>query len=161
MRLAHPWDAFMDDLVDVAASIAPFDLPPLQIADLGAFLALREAAPCKPLHALADACVTGMDAHRVPADAAELARRRKSPLSPEQDRMLVDWGYPHVLGTWRFHMTLSRRLSPAERAVVQPAAAAHFAGALAEPREVRDICVFTQAAPGADFMLAERVPLRG
>ncbi len=47
--------------------------------------------------------------------------------------MLLDWGYPHVLGTWRFHMTLTRRLSPAERAVVQPAATAHFAAALARP----------------------------
>ncbi len=161
MRLAYPWAAFLDDLAILASGIAPFDLPSLQVADLGAFLALRETSPCNPLHALADACVTGMDAHRVPAEPAEIARRRQSTLSPEQDRMLLDWGYPHVLGTWRFHMTLTRRLSPEERRVVHPAAVDHFATALALPRRVADICVFTQAEPGAAFMLAERVPLRG
>ena len=161
MRLAHPWHALLDDAVALADGLAPFDLPALEVAALGDFLALRETARCPPLHHLADACVTGLDSHRVPADAAEIARRRRSGLTPEQDAMLLDWGYPHVLGTWRFHMTLTRRLSAAERAVVQPAATAHFAAALAQKRRVTDICLFSQAAPGAPFILAERVPLRG
>ena len=111
--------------------------------------------------ALADACVVELDGHRCPAGAAELQQRRQAGLSPLQDQMLVDWGYPHVLGTWRFHMTLSRRLSPAERAAVQPEAEAHFAAALAQPRQMADICLFTQADAGAPFMLAERFPLGG
>ncbi|WP_158744367.1 DUF1045 domain-containing protein [Acidisphaera sp. L21] len=161
MRMAHSWTALMEDAERVAASIAPFDLPRLEVASIGTFLALRESVPCPPLNALADACVTELDSHRVPADAAEIARRRKSKLSPEQDAMLLNWGYPHVLSTWRFHMTLTRRLSPEEWDVVQPEAMAHFAASLAQPRRVADICLFTQAAPGAPFMLAERVPLHG
>ena len=161
MRLAHPWDALVEDAAALAASLAPFALPPLAVADLGGFLALRETAACPALHALADACVTGLDAHRVPSDAAEIARRRQSGLSPVQDAMLLDWGYPHVLGTWRFHMTLTRRLSPEERAGFMPRAEAHFATAIAQPRQVTDICLFTQAAPGAPFLLAERLPLGG
>ncbi len=58
-------------------------------------------------------------------------------------------------------MTLTRRLSPAEHAAVRPVAEAHFAAALAVPRRVTDICLFTQAGPAAPFMLAERLPLRG
>jgi hypothetical protein len=161
MRLARPWAALLDDAAALARGIAPFDLPPLQVADLGGFLALRESAPCPPLHALADACVTELDTHRVPADAAEIARRRKSGLPPEQDAMLLAWGYPHVLATWRFHMTLTRRLPPAERAGIMPAAEAYFAAALAVPRQVADICIYTQAEPGAPFRLAERLPLGG
>ncbi len=161
MRLAHPWSALLEDAVALAEGIAPFALPPLEVAAMGTFLALRETVSCPPLHALADACVTGLDSHRVPADAADIARRRQSRLTPEQDAMLLDWGYPHVLGTWRFHMTLSRTLSPAERAVMEPEAVAHFAAALARPRQVTEICLFTQAAPGAPFTLAERVRLRG
>ncbi len=161
MRLAHPWAALMEDAAALADSLAPFDLPALAVADLGGFLALRETAPCPALHALADACVTGLDAHRVPNDAAEVARRRKPGLSAAQDAMLLDWGYPHVLGTWRFHMTLTRRLSPEERAMVLPRAEASFAAALALPRRVEDICLFTQPSPGAPFLLAERLPLRG
>ena len=161
MRLNHGWFALVEDATALAERIAPFDLPPLQVADLGGFLALRETAPCPALQALSDACVTGLDAHRVPADAAEIARRRKPGMTAEQDAMLVDWGYPYVLGTWRFHMTLTRRMSPAEHAVVRPQAEAHFAAALARVQRVSDICLFTQAGPGAPFMLAERVPLRG
>ncbi|MEJ1977252.1 MAG: DUF1045 domain-containing protein [Acetobacteraceae bacterium] len=113
------------------------------------------------MHALADACVLDLDAHRAPSDAAEIARRRKAGLTPEQDAMLLALGYPHVLGTWRFHMTLTRRLSAAERAVVQPQAEAYFAAALAQPRRVESLCLYTQATPGAPFMLAERLTLRG
>ena len=161
MRLNHGWFPLLEDAEALAARIAPFPLPPLHVTDLGGFLALRETTPCPALHTLADTCVTGLDAHRVPPDAAEIARRRQSRLTPQQDAMLLDWGYPHVLATWRFHMTLTRRLSPAEHATIRPLAEAHFAAALAQPRTVTDICLFTQAGPGAPFILAERVPLRG
>ncbi len=160
-RLAYAWQDLMEDAASLAAAIAPFDLPPLHVTQIGTFLALRETAPCPDLNALADACVTALDSHRVPPDAAELARRRGTGLPPDQDAMLRDWGYPHVLTTWRFHMTLTRRLTEAERAVVQPAAESFFAPALALPRRVESICLFTQAGPGAPFMLAERLPLHG
>ena len=117
--------------------------------------------PCPPLQALADACVEQLDSFRAPPSDDELARRRKATLSAEQDAMLVRWGYPYVFGTWFFHMTLTRRLSEAEKAVILPAAEAWFAPALAIPRRVEDICLFTQAAPGAAFTLAERIKLRG
>lgn len=151
----------MDDVAGMAERIPPFDLPRLQVADLGPFLALRESAPCPALNALADACVTELDTHRMPAGADEIARRRKSGLNAEQDAMLLNWGYPHVLQTWRFHMTLTRRLSPAEHDQLLPRAQSFFEAALQTPRQVVDICIFTQAGQGQPFMLAERVPLRG
>ncbi len=161
MRLAHPWNALMEDAAALAEGLEAFDLPRLEVADLHGFLALRETAPCPALHALADACVAGLDSHRVPPDAAEIARRRKGGLTAQQDAMLLDWGYPYVFATWRFHMTLTRRLSANEQAAVRPQAEAHFAAALALPRRVTDICLFTQAGPDAPFMLAERLPLGG
>ena len=117
--------------------------------------------PSPPLHALANTCVTGLDVHRVPPDAAEIDRRDRPGFTPEHRAMLRDWGYPHVLGTWRFHMTLTRRLSADEHATIRPLAEAHFARALAIPRTVTDLCLFTQTGPGAPFMLAERIALRG
>ena len=161
MRLNHGWFALLEDAAAMAEHIAPFELPPLQVTDLGGFLALQEQAPCPALHALADACVTELDAHRVPPDAAEIARRTRPSFTPEQHAMLRDWGYPHVLGTWRFHMTLTRRLVPDEHATIRPQAEAFFAPALAMKRVVTTICLFTQPGPGEPFMLAERVPLRG
>ncbi len=161
MRLAHGWHALVEDAAALAARLAPVELPSLEVAEISGFLALRETSPCRMLQALADRCVTELDAHRVPADAAEVARRRRPGLTHEQDAMLLDWGYPYVLSTWRFHMTLTRRLSADERAIVQPLAEAQFAAACVLPRRVTSICLFTQAAPGSPFMLAQRLPLSG
>jgi putative phosphonate metabolism protein len=155
------WFGFVAAVRTMAADIAPFLLPRLAVTDLRGFLALRETEPCASLQTLADACVERVDSFRVPPSGAELARRRRSGLSAEQDAMLVRWGYPYVFGTWFFHMTLTRRLSDAEKAAVLPAAEAWFAPALAAERWVEDICLFTQASPDEAFVLAERVRLRG
>jgi hypothetical protein len=154
------WRGFVAAVRTMVADIAPFALPPLVVADLQGFLALREATPCQPLQALSDACVERVDAFRAATSDAELARRRRAKLSAEQDAMLVRWGYPYVFGSWFFHMTLTRRLSHAEKAVVLPVAEAWFAPAISASRRVEDICLFTQATPGAAFTLAERIPLR-
>jgi putative phosphonate metabolism protein len=161
MRLAGDWLGFVAAVRAMAADIAPFKLPPLAVADLRGFLALRETTPSARLQALADACVERIDSFRAPPSAEELARRRRTCLSPEQDAMLVRWGYPYVFGTWFFHMTLTRRLLDAEKARILPAAQAWFAPALAAERRVEDICLFTQATPDAAFTLAERIRLRG
>ncbi len=154
------WSALLETAAAIAASIPAFDLPPLAVADLHGFLALRETTPSPELQALADACVAGADHLRAPPSDAELAKRRRNGLPPAQDANLVRWGYPYVFATWFFHMTLTRRLTTEERAIYQPAAASHFAAALAQPRRVVDLCLFTQAE-GADFQLAERIPLTG
>lgn len=159
MRLATSYAAFLDDAQALAARQPAFDLPPLHVADLRGFLALREPAPCPPLQALADACVVDLDRHRAAPDDAELARRRKHGLPPAQDAMLRRWGYPHVLETWFFHMTLTKRLDPEQQTVLRPAAELHLASALACPRRVDALSIFTQAAPGAPFLVAERLPL--
>ena len=163
MRLAAgaSWDDLVDAARALAAQLAPFDLPPLAVSDVHGFLALRETTASAPLQALADACVAELDAFRAAPSEAELARRRRSGLSPQQDSMLVRWGYPYVFETWFFHMTLTRRLSAAEKLVFQPPAERHFAQALLTPRRVQDICLFTQAAPGRDFVITERMRLRG
>jgi putative phosphonate metabolism protein len=146
---------------DFAARAAPFALPPLQITDLDGFLALRESAPCPALQGLADGAVTALDAHRAPATEAEIARRKPENLSPRQREYLAAWGYPYVFAEWRFHMTLTRRLTPAEKAIILPAVADALGDAPAVARSVTDICIFAQAAPGAPFISLERLKLRG
>ena len=163
LRLADgtDWAGLRAATRTLAAGVAPFELPALAVADVHGFLALRETTPCPALQALADLCVAALDPFRAPPGEDELARRRRAGLSPAADAMLRRWGYPYVFGTWFFHLTLTRRLTPEERAAVAPRAAAWFAPALARPRQVRAICLFTQAAPGAPFRMAERLPLRG
>jgi hypothetical protein len=155
------WHDVLSAARSLAGSTAPFDLPPLSVQDLFGFLALRETAPSAPLQALADACVERLDCFRASPSDAELARRRRANLTPRQDAMLVRWGYPYVFDAWFFHLTLTRRLSAAEKQVFRPAAEDWFARAIATPRRVGDICLFVQPAPGAPFVIRQRLTLRG
>jgi putative phosphonate metabolism protein len=160
-RLATSYAAVRADAAALAARTAPFALPPLRVTDLRGFLALTESESCPPLQAFADACVSELDHHRAPPTEAELARRRQQQLSESQRAMLTRWGYPYVFSEWFFHLTLTRRLSAEEQAVLRPAAEHAVGEVAAKPRIVRELCLFTQAAPGAPFLIAERLPLGG
>jgi putative phosphonate metabolism protein len=160
-RLAHGYAAAREAAAALAARTAPFDLPSLAVFDLDGFLALRETAPCPALHAFADACVTGLDAHRTPPDEAETARRRPERLTAPQRDHLARWGYPYVFEEWRFHVTLTRRLTPEEKAVAMPAVTDFLGDAPGRTRRVTALSLFVQPAPGAPFTIAERLPLRG
>lgn len=160
-RPASGYAAARDAVAALAERIAPFELPPLAVFDLDGFLALRETAPCPALHAFADACVDALDDHRAPPTEAEIARRRPERLSEAQRTHLMRWGYPYVFEEWRFHVTLSRRLTAPEKAVVLPAVTDALGEAPARVRRVAAISLFVQPAPGAPFTIAERLPLRG
>ncbi|MBD0273101.1 MAG: DUF1045 domain-containing protein [Acetobacteraceae bacterium] len=160
-RLAVSWAEALDAASALAARLRPFDLPPLAVRDLEGFLALRESGPCPSLRALADACVEALDHCRAPPDEAELARRGRAKLTARQGANLVRWGYPYVFDDWRFHLTLTRRLSPEEKDAILPAAQAHLREALGVSRKVSSVCLFTQAAPGVPFLIAERLPFGG
>ena len=99
---------------------------------------------------------------RAPTSDAELARRRRAKLTPQQDAMLVRWGYPYVFDTWFFHMTLTRRLNAEEKRVL-PACCGGTSGAVRSPcsRRITDICLFVQPSPGNPSSSSERLKLRG
>jgi putative phosphonate metabolism protein len=155
------WGSLQEAVATLAAGIAPFALPAFAVADLAGFLALRETSPSPALQALADLSVAALDPFRMPPDAAELQKRRGAGLPRAEEAMLLRWGYPHVFGAWRFHMTLTRRLDSEEHARIAPLAEAHFATALAHPRRVESLALFTQSGPGKSFLLVERFPLLG
>jgi hypothetical protein len=160
-RLATSWAALREDAMALAARTRPFSLPPLRLAEHHGFLALLEGTKSAELQALCDACVTELDRHRAAPTEAEIARRRPERMTERQRAHLHRWGYHYVLDEWWFHVTLTRRLTPEERAVVEPALAAHLGEAPALPRRVTELCLFTQAGPGAPFLIAERLPLLG
>ena len=58
-------------------------------------------------------------------------------------------------------MTLTRRLTPDEKAIILPAVTEALGDTLSLTRTVSDICVFAQATPGAPFTILERLKLRG
>jgi hypothetical protein len=159
LRSGTQWDALLQTARDLASQLRPFTLPPLAVADIEGFLALREMEPCPELQTTADACIEALDAFRAPPGEAEIARRRRHRLSPLQQAMLERWGYPYAFDTWFFHLTLTSRLSAAEQAAVRAAAELHFAPSLESSRRVSALCLFTQVRAEAPFVLACRLPL--
>lgn len=161
---ASPAD-FAQAVSALAARTRRFAMPPLAVAWLGDFLALRPAPDIDarhPLHGLADACLRELDAWRAPITEAQVAQRLATgPLDAEQQELLRRWGYAHVLERWRFHMTLSNTMPPDAdlRRQWMDAARRHFAAALGEPLECDSVCVFVEATPGAPFVLALRIAL--
>jgi putative phosphonate metabolism protein len=160
-RIATHWNAVRDAAKQLAARTKPFTLPPLRLAEHHGFLALLETKRSSALQGFCDACVTTLDPHREPPTAEEIARRRPERMSERQRAHLERWGYPYVFDEWWFHVTLTRRLSEVERTAVQPALAAHLGEVPGMPRRVTELCLFTQARPGAPFLIAERLPLLG
>lgn len=145
----------------LAATLPAVTIPALEVARLGAFVALVPRAPVAALHRLADRVVAELDAFRAPPDADELARRRPATLSPRQREMLERWGYPYVFEEFGFHMTLTDAVAPALGARLAAAATAFFAPVLGRPVLVDALTLFVEPAPAAPFRIDRVVPLAG
>jgi putative phosphonate metabolism protein len=153
---------FLAAVGSFAATLQPFTIPAMVLAEISGFLALVPTVRVVELCDLADRCVIEFDEFRRPAGDAELARRRAAGLSPRQDQLLTRWGYPYVLEEWRFHLTLTGRIDDsAERAAVLDLLRRRFSGSLDRPLSVRDICVFRQNTPESAFTVLARFRLGG
>lgn len=144
-----------------AATRSPFPVR-LGLRSLGGFLALMLTPPDHRVTALAADAVRDLDGFRALPSDAELARRREADLSPQQEELLQRWGYPYVMGEFRFHMTLTSRLpdGPERDAIVaalEPAAAP----VVAEPVSIDAIALFRQERPGGPFLMVRRFPFGG
>ena len=152
-----------EELADAVRSLAAchtsFELPRLEVGLLAGFLALRTVADSTRLRALADAGVMELDRFRQPPDAAELQRRRATVLPPRQEELLLRYGYPYVLDQWRFHITLTERLTAADAERLRPWLAERLRAVLNQRLRCEDVCLFVQPLTGADFRLLQRFPL--
>jgi hypothetical protein len=151
-------DELRSALGRLAASLAAFDMPALRVQRLGDFLALCADGDNTAINAVASACVTELNTLSAPLTPDELQRRRhKGRLSPQEDALLVRWGYPYVHACYRFHLSLTGNLQCLDSATVERlehAAQAWF-GALPRCR-FDGLALFFEPTPGADFVFAER-----
>ncbi|MDU9002413.1 DUF1045 domain-containing protein [Sedimentitalea todarodis] len=143
----------------MAVSCAPATCDGLQLSRLGRFLALTPKGDSEGIARIAATCVREPDSLRAPVTEVELARRRRSRLSARQDKMLVRWGYPHVMDEFRFHMTLTGRLSPDQVDRWQGILAEHLP-ALPEPFVMDAIALVGERADGR-FEMIQRYALTG
>ncbi|EDP64837.1 hypothetical protein BAL199_05234 [alpha proteobacterium BAL199] len=158
-------DRPLEALVDAAGSFAATRTPitvQLGLRSLGGFLALMMTPPDHRVMTLAADVVQELDGFRALPSDAELSRRREAELSPQQEALLQRWGYPYVMGEFRFHVTLSSRLPDGpERDSIVAALEPLVAAVTATPSTIDAIALFRQDQPGAPFVMERRFPFGG
>lgn len=154
-------DALLDDLRAIAADQSPVTLRGgLRLAALDGFPALIPVAPCQPLQDLAARLVRDLDHHRAALTQQDRARRKPERLTPPQRELLERWGYPWVMGQFRFHMTLGGRLPEAEVAALIAALSPHLTPLLPDPHPIESVVLAGEDAMGR-FHQIKRLPLTG
>jgi putative phosphonate metabolism protein len=143
----------------LAGRVPAFAAPRLCLARISGFWALTLSEPCAAMDQLAAVCVSDLDRFRAPPPAEELARRRSARLSDAQEMLLDRWGYPYVMGEFRFHMTLTARLDPVESVLAGEKLAALIAPFCQTPLPIDALSLFWQDRREAPFRLLQRYEL--
>ncbi len=146
-------------LAEIAHSQPAFDMAMSLRWDWG-FLALRPVAPPPALAALEKALVTGLDRFRAPLSDADRARRNPEQLSENARAHLENWGYPHVLDLFHYHLTLSGPITADEGASLAQALEPELAPLITRPMPVSRIALVAER-PDRHFHLVEEFALTG
>ncbi len=102
-------DALASAVADFAATRTAFTAS-IAPATIGDFIAFRIEGACGEMEALEAGCVRAFEPYRAPISEFDATRRRKAGLTPQQDRYLLEFGYPYVFEFFHFHMTLTGRI---------------------------------------------------
>lgn len=117
------------------------------LREIEGFLALIADQQSQALNDLASSCVEYFEPFRRPPNDAELLRRRIAKLTERQNINLEKWGYPYVFEDFRFHMTLTRKLSAEEKSAIMPAAQKHFTEIIGRELIIDHLCIFQELHP--------------
>lgn len=118
------------------------------------FVALRPADEATGVRALAADVVTAFEPFRAPLGDADIARRRKARLTPQQDAQLLRWGYPFVFDDFNFHLTLSGRLRPEDTEEVTDMLKPQLDALVPTPYPLDTITLMGQDADGMFHQIA-------
>lgn len=137
----------------LAASLRAVRLDGLALSRIGDFLALVPEGDTTQLALLAARIVETLDGFRAAPSEEELTRRRAPGLSARQEVLLQQWGYPYVMEEFRFHLTLSGRLSQPQAEAVATHLRPRLAPLLPRPFRIRDICLAGEGQDGRFYNL--------
>ncbi len=152
--------SLLDALETYARETAPILVPQLVIGQIDGFFALLPSGGFAEIKSFAASVVEAFDRFRAPITEVEIERRNPETLSAEQFRNLCQWGYPYVFDAFRFHMTLSGRVSGGEAARVRSAIEEVFKPVLGEPLAIDGLAVFVEPEAGGPFTILSRHALR-
>lgn len=133
----------------------------LEVGHIDDFLALVPTRPEPRLDTLAADCLHHFDRFRAPLSDYDLARRDDPDLTPHERDNLRRWGYPWVLDAFRFHMSLTGAVPPAQRDRFAPSLRGLFADVLDLPIAIDGLSLVKQGSRLADFRTLSREPFPG
>lgn len=84
---------------------------------LSGFMALTLSPQPQAISSLAEQCVKQFEPFRAPLSAEDICKRNPAQLSEQQREYLYQYGYPYVMNEFRFHMTLTGKVSADQHAV--------------------------------------------
>jgi putative phosphonate metabolism protein len=145
---------------EFAATTEAFDIPNVIVGQLGRFFALVPDRVYPELQDYAARIVEDFEPFRAPLSDADITRRKPETLSPQHRDNLMRWGYPHVMGEFRFHMTLSGQVPPEQAPAMRAALEPRFAEFVNRPLSINGIALFVEPARGADFIAHRWLPLK-
>jgi Protein of unknown function (DUF1045) len=161
LQAHHSLDDLRAQVQAIASNAEPFALE-LKLEKLNHFFALTPTGSTDSINRLAKEVVSRLDPLRASLTEEDLKRRRLSPLTPltpREDELLVQWGYPYVMECFRFHLSLTGPLTALDASVeglIQKALSERLLQLKSRPYEVDSLCLFEEAHPGAAFSLIER-----
>ncbi len=151
---------------DLAARLAAFAAAAREVVaivpvvrTIGRFAALIPEAPSAALDRLAADCVRAFDDFRAPLNDDERRKRLTAPLTMRHQENLERWGYPYVFEDFRFHMTLTGPIAPADQPSVLACLRNQMGTVEGQPLPVDRVALLCQPAPAAPFHLIANAPL--
>jgi putative phosphonate metabolism protein len=147
-------------LRELATRLRAVPLGQLVPVFMDGFVALVPAQRHPGVDALAALCVTALDDLRAPLTADEIARRNPDRLDERGRQLLAEFGYPHVLERFRFHLTLSGPVDATTAGRLVAHVAPRVARLHTDEAPVLDrLCIFEEPAPGMPFLRVHDEPL--
>ena len=151
------------DLIEACAAFAgrPRRIPVIEpvVDAISGFIAVIPGQRSEELQQLAADCVTEFDAFRALLTAEDRARRTPDRLTERQREYLDRWGYPYVMEEFRFHMTLTGRLSDERRGPIVAWLRERFAATGLTTLAIDRIVLFKQNDAASRFRIIGSWPL--
>ena len=141
------------------ASVSPATGSTLKISRLGRFLAMTQDVQSNEVTELAASTVSHFDKFRAPLSDQDIAKRRQRRLTPQQDALMLRWGYPYVMQEFKFHMTLTGPLAPKEIDAIEHDANTRFQEFIGQPLKIASLALLGEDSDSGRFHVVDKLSL--
>ena len=141
------------------ATVSPATGGTLKISRLGRFLAMTQDVQSNEVTELAASTVSNFDKFRAPLSDNDIEKRRQRRLTPQQDALMLRWGYPYVMQEFKFHMTLTGLLQSDEIDAIEHDANTRFREFLGQPLKIASIALLGEDCDSGRFHVVDKLSL--